>query len=229
MPAPNSTNAYAIKLSAGEATGSNVDQNRREGYLTRWDTDWDVRHWEDIDFSAGDADPYKEGGFEPDRDGSYRAKVCIVDFESYEKISTGLPMSTGIKDSQGNDECELFIRDMAIGDIVGGKYPAIIACGINGLYITDDIAATTVTWTEWTDTNGAFVHDATSVIYDSSTGIIYIGTWGNGVWMSSFDGSTVAVEIDSTLKHKKIWCIFKDSVSDIYIGTEHGGIYRLTT
>jgi len=220
-------NVFVLKLSAGNASGSSSDQNKIEGFLDRWKYDWDYRHAEDISDPLEPAT--KTGGWDVNRN----ARCCIIDFESYEKIDAGLPTLSGIKNSQGDDEAGLFVRDMSIGDIVYSDYPAVIACGINGVYVTDDITEdiSTFTWSEWTlvSDGSRFSYDATSVVFNSSTGEIYVGTWGDGIFRIYKDGSGTVESVNTGLDHKNIWCLFETAGGDIYAGTEHGGVYKFNS
>jgi len=146
--------SYELVLSAGEKAAKNTtptDINLPSEVLDRWESDTTFTDWS-------------------------TKKFCILDFEEYEDISGNLPVLSGIKNSKNNNESSLFIRDLSIGS----NNVATIACGIGGVYYTNDITASTVSWTQL-----VFEYEATSVFYDSTNNVVIIGTWGNGIFSAS--------------------------------------------
>ncbi len=161
--------------------------------------------------------------------GNY-TKVCIIDFESYEDISSNLPKNN-VKNSIGSYESSVFIRDISctISTIA-------LACGIGGIFVSNTINEADIDDVSWFNLDLPQTGmDITSIIIEEALSIfdIYISTWGNGVWKyegaswsgSSFNGGTWNQIDNSGLKHKNVWKIFKSSDSVLYAGTENGGIY----
>jgi len=246
-------NAYYLTLSEGQAYGINTDQNKPIGYGDRWGNDWDFRHKDEWGAATSG---YK--GTDAGWDDSRTSRFCILDFEKYEKISVmnsdtskDLPVISGLYNTNGNEDSAVFVRDISIGS----DDKAYVACGINGVYKTNDILATTVEWSKIT-----FKHpstnldiDATCVLYDADTASASVGTWGDGIFLiNSLDQ---VFEKNTDLNHKKIWSLFNhvnygygytygyqygydygynggtdyfDALNpdSIYAGTEHGGVYK---
>ena len=180
---------YSIKLSSGRVVGeSNDDLNP---FYTRTEIPMRINRWNnDLNF-----------------DDWAQIKCCIFDFSSYEKIDNGLPKIQR-KNSNQENENKLFIKDMVVLD---NNY-CYLACGINGIYYTENINATNVYWQEWKDLNGnSFSHDATSI--DILNNRLIVGTWGDGVFTIGENGTEIT-ESNEGLNHKKIWSVFVASDYD---------------
>ena len=138
----------------------------------------------------------------------------ILDFAQYEKISTGLPIIPDWKNSSGEEECGVFINGIHIVE----SSKVLLACGIHGVYISENISAETPSWEQLIDSD----YNITSV---SSDGIneYYIGTWGNGVF--KYNGSLIEMNTDINEQHMNIWTLYYSTENKLYAGTEHGGVY----
>ena len=246
-------NAYYLTLSEGRAYGINNDQNRPIGYGDRWGNDWDFRHKDEWGSATSG---YK--GTDAGWDDSRTSRFCILDFEKYEKISVmnsdtskDLPIIQNLYNTNGNEDSGVFVRDISIGS----DNKAYVACGINGVYKTDNVLATTVEWSqiEFKSPTTGLDMDATCILYDADTGTATVGTWGDGIFL--INNLNRVFTKNTELSHKKVWSLFNHvnygygytygyqygydygynggtdyfdvlNPDSIYAGTEHGGVYK---